>query len=379
MRPKKQQKPAATPLPDVHQGEYRVGDRIRFQTDLMPEPSEALVVAVGASGVKLDGLVHVFATWHQIIGVVTPAATTEVTPVASGFDPVRAAQVAAELEAMEASAPGGRELDNDSTATGGREHELSTQNVIVPEFLSLVVRRDLDITSLPGSVDECAAAVRRYLTEERLGGLRAAVLIAHMRHVEWPAKNQYKEWLDWTKEHLGLPERTSTRYLSAGSFLLSQAVASLPSKAQSKVVSCYVKTLEQIARIEAGHLVPFLEKNDPSAMSFTDVKALVDKYLMTEAQQRQLEAAHAKDAKKAVVTSVRSMFKSWSAVPDEQLAVLAQSIGSTACAYQGARLMAGGVASLKAGGIDAHFLTVMRETCEECLEALRRMEQGAAA
>jgi hypothetical protein len=164
--------------------------------------------------------------------------------------------------------------------------------------LPVLVRQNLALDVGPG-IDQVSAAIRACLADERMGGLRAAALLSHVRLHRFGEKSQYKDWLAWGRAEFGLSERSLCSYLRAGMFLLSADAGSLPRERREKIVACTVPKIEQLARLDGRHLSPFLEKHDPSGMSRDELGKLVNQWLLTPEQTRQLESAQSKREREA--------------------------------------------------------------------------------
>jgi len=155
--------------------------------------------------------------------------------------------------------------------------------------LQILRRPELEVTLLPDR-DACAPLIQACLTAERLGGLRAAALLAHVRQTAFPEKNQFRPFLDWGRERFGLADRSLCAYLAAGAFLLGPLAANLNEAQRGLVADCTVTKVEQLARLRPALLGPFLEKHAPAAMTREDLKEKIDSWLLTSEERKALAA-----------------------------------------------------------------------------------------
>lgn len=368
--------------------QYHVGDRISYQTDMMADPGESVVTEIMATGLRLDGKAGaVFARWHEIVGVVPVPAAEDAAPAASaGAAPAVAAQDAnvGSGEAIPAS-PAGDEgqsptfpaaaVDGAMRCTSARalcaQARSATLETKTPgSQLPALLRRDLQVT-LPSGKEAYAAAIRENLDAERLGGVRAAVLIACQRQEQWPEDNQFGEWLEWAMPALGLCRRSACMYLKAGRLLLSEMVLNLNREQQQALLGCTVPKLEQLARLDQRKLAPLLERNPVASMTRDDIKELVEKYLCTTQQLKQRELASVNAAARAVFTTARDAVRTFAAIPEEKLAEVAKRAGAGLCTAQGVRMTAAGIMALDSIGADeAPLYRDYAETLRECADKL---------
>lgn len=355
----------AHPKKDVKQG-----DRIRYQTEQMAEPLEAVVTQIGATGVRLDGRGSaLFARWHEVVGIVpAPAASISVAQAVAERQSPTLADVSA-ASAMRCTSA--RAL-----CAQARSATLETEPSATPAAessdrqLPVLLRRDLQVT-LPSGKDAYAAAIREHLDAERLGGVRAAVLIACLRQEQWPQDNQFGDWLEWAMSTLGLCRRSACMYLKAGRLLLSDMVLNLSREQQQALLGCTVPKLEQLARLDGRKLAPLLDRNPVASLTRDDLKELVDKYLCTTEQLKQRELASANAAAKAVFTAAKEAVQKFAAIPEEQLAEVAKRAGPSLCMAQGVRMAAAGIMALDSMGADqAALFRDYAETLRECADKL---------
>lgn len=164
--------------------------------------------------------------------------------------------------------------------------------VSVPGNTTLA-QRDLELT-IPEDLAQIAMVIRKCLTDERIGGMRAALLIAHVRATSYPEENQYKAWVEWGRTEFTISDKRMCMYQRAGALLLSSAAAALPHEQRAMIMACAVHSVAQLGRLEGRMLGPFLEKHNASEISRDDLVKFVNTWLLSPDKQKLLAAAEEK-------------------------------------------------------------------------------------
>ena len=322
---------------------YAPGDRIRFQTDGMPEPSEALVTCVGATGLKLDGNPHLFARWHEIIGKVA----------VPDSDAAPAAETALAIHCDNCSKPAPvSHCDNCSS-------------------IQTLLKRDGVTLNKPDTTADAKCRLTVTLQVGMRADLQTALLMVWGLEL---SGEKTTPWVTQTAEDLHIGERQVYTYLRAGRLLLSDDFAALPRAAQERLM-CGSEKLQILARLldtGRGNLVCLLEHNDPREINCQQVEDLVKQYLQKLLPPVEPDADEAAEViEKKMFAQAREALKAVGAIPESKLQDMAKRNGPVTCTNQGIRLAAGGLLAMSSLRPEDTVLALdWKETLQEMLEKL---------